>query len=62
INVLPDFVKADTLEVSHVSIDGSERTTIQPNNFRLELGKFCLGSEPEIIVEFKPLNKSVKSQ
>jgi mannose/cellobiose epimerase-like protein (N-acyl-D-glucosamine 2-epimerase family) len=57
INVLPDFVKADTLEVSHVSIDGSERTTIQPNNFRIELGKFCLGSEPEIIVQFKPLDK-----
>jgi mannose/cellobiose epimerase-like protein (N-acyl-D-glucosamine 2-epimerase family) len=57
INVLPDFIKADTLEVSRVSIDGSERTTIQPNNFRIELGKFCLGSEPEIIVQFKPLNK-----
>ncbi len=56
INVLPDFFRANTLEISHVSIDGRNKTTIQPNNFRLELDKdFCSHPEPEIIVEFKPL-------
>ncbi len=56
INVLPDFVNANSLEVSRVSIDGSERTTLDPDNFRLELGEqeFQLGSQAEIIVEFKP--------
>lgn len=58
INVLPDFIKPNSLEVSRVSIDGTERTTIDPDNFQLELGEreFQLGSEAEIIVEFKPLS------
>lgn len=57
INVLPDFVNANSLEVSRVSIDGSERTTLDRDNFRLELGEqeFQLGSQAEIIVEFTPL-------
>jgi mannose/cellobiose epimerase-like protein (N-acyl-D-glucosamine 2-epimerase family) len=60
INVLPDFVKPDTLQVSRISIDGTERTNIDPNNFHIELGEqeFQLGSAAEIIVEFKPLNKA----
>lgn len=58
INVLPDFVKPNTLQVSRISIDGSERTNIDPNNFHIELKEeeFQLGSAAEIIVEFKPLN------
>jgi len=56
LNVLPDFFRPNTLEVSRISIDGSDRTSIDPDNFRLELGEqeFQLGSEAEIIVEFKP--------
>lgn len=57
-NILPDFFQPETLEVSRISIDGSERTTIDPDNFQIELSEreFQLGSEAEIIVEFKPLN------
>lgn len=57
INVLPDFFKPRHLEVSRVSIDGNERTTIDPDNFHIELGEreFELGSQAEIIVQFKPL-------
>lgn len=56
INVLPDFVKPNTLEVSRINIDGTERESIDPDNFQLELGEreFKLGSEAEIIVELKP--------
>jgi len=56
LNILPDFVRPNTLEVSRVSIDGSDRTSIDPDNFQLELGEkeFQLGSEAEIIVEFTP--------
>ena len=56
LNVLPDFFRPNTLEVSRISIDGSDRTSIDPDNFRLELGEqeFQLGSEAEIIVEFQP--------
>ena len=58
LNVLPDFFKPKSLEVSRISIDGTERTTIDPDNFQIELSEreFQLGSEAEIIVEFKPLN------
>ena len=58
LNVLPDFFKPKSLEVSRISIDGTERTTIDPDNFQIELSEreFQLGSESEIIVEFKPLN------
>lgn len=56
LNVLPDFFKPKSLEVSRISIDGTERTTIDPDNFQIELSEreFQLGSEAEIIVEFKP--------
>ncbi|WP_041233009.1 hypothetical protein [Cylindrospermum stagnale] len=56
LNVLPDFFRPNTLEVSRVSINGRDRTSLDPDNFRLELGEqeFQLGSEAEIIVEFKP--------
>ena len=58
INVLPDFFKPNSLEVSRINIDGTERTTVDPDNFQLELGEreFQLGSQAEIIVEFKPLS------
>jgi mannose/cellobiose epimerase-like protein (N-acyl-D-glucosamine 2-epimerase family) len=58
LNVLPDFVKPGMLEVSRISIDGSESTTVDSDNFQIELSEreFRLGSQAEIIVEFKPLN------
>lgn len=58
INVLPDFFKANSLEVSRINIDGTERTTVDPDNFQIELGEreFQLGSQAEVIVEFKPLS------
>lgn len=57
LNVLPDFVKPNSLQVSRINIDGSEREAIEPNNFRIELseGEFQLGSQAEIVVELKPL-------
>ena len=44
--------------MSRINIDGTERTTVDPDNFQLELGEreFQLGSQAEIIVEFKPLS------
>jgi mannose/cellobiose epimerase-like protein (N-acyl-D-glucosamine 2-epimerase family) len=56
LNVLPDFFRPNSLEISRVSIDGSDRTSIDPDNFQIELGEkeFELGSEAEIIVEFTP--------
>ena len=59
LNVLPDFVKPHMLEVSRVSVDGSERSTIDPDNFRIELSEdeFKFGSESEIVVEFTPVTK-----
>jgi hypothetical protein len=58
LNVLPDFFKPGTLEISRINIDGAERTTIDPDNFQIELSEreFQLGSEAEIIVEFTPLD------
>ncbi|MBH8566981.1 N-acyl-D-glucosamine 2-epimerase [Nostoc sp. CENA67] len=56
LNILPDFFRPNTLEVSRISINGSDRTSIDPDNFQLELGEkeFQLASAAEIIVEFAP--------
>lgn len=56
LNVLPDFFRPNTLEVSRISIDGCDRTSIDPDNFRIELGEkeFQLGSAAEIIVQLTP--------
>jgi mannose/cellobiose epimerase-like protein (N-acyl-D-glucosamine 2-epimerase family) len=63
INVLPDFFKPNTLEVSRISVDGSERSTLDPDNFRIELSEdeFQFGSEAEIVVEFTPVGAKDKS-
>lgn len=62
INVLPDFVKPGTLEVTRVSIDGSDRTSLDPDNFRIELSEeeLKIGSEAEIIVQFTPVSGKEK--
>jgi hypothetical protein len=56
INVLPDFFRPGSLEVTRISIDGSDRSSLDNDNFRLELSEkeFQLGSEAEIVVEFTP--------
>jgi hypothetical protein len=52
INVLPDFFKPGDLEVTKVSVDGSDRSSLDNDNFRLELSEkeFQLGSEAEILI------------
>lgn len=59
INVLPDFVRPNSLYVSRINIDGSERDDIDPDNFRITLSEkeLQLGSEAEIVVELKPLSE-----
>lgn len=56
INLLPDFFRPGDLEVTRISIDGSDLTNLDNDNFRLELSdkQFELGSEAEIVVEFTP--------
>lgn len=53
INVLPDFMKAKSIEVKRITINGIERTTVNPDNFQIELDKSEIGAE--VIVEFQPL-------
>jgi hypothetical protein len=49
--------------VSRISVDGSERSTLDPDNFRIELSEdeFQFGSEAEIVVEFTPVGAKDKS-
>lgn len=56
VNVLPDFFKPGTLEVSRISIDGTDQINVDPDSYQIQLHEkeFELGSEAEIIVEFKP--------
>jgi mannose/cellobiose epimerase-like protein (N-acyl-D-glucosamine 2-epimerase family) len=58
INVLPDFVRPNSLQISRINIDGSERDAIDPDNFRITLSEheFNLGSEAEVVVELKPVD------
>lgn len=57
LNVLPDFVRPNSLQVNRINIDGGERDSFDPDNFRITLSEkeFQLGSEAEIVVELKPL-------
>jgi hypothetical protein len=59
INVLPDFVRPNTLQIGRINIDGSERDEIDSDNFRITLSdrEFQLGSEAEIVVELQPITK-----
>ncbi len=52
INVLPDFFRKDTLYVKRITVNGQDRTTVDPDNFQIELSEKELGSE--IIVELAP--------
>jgi hypothetical protein len=55
--VLPDFFKPNVLEISRISVDGIERTTLDPDNFRVELDddEDHNNIEEEIVVEFSPV-------
>lgn len=53
INVLPDFVAPDTLRVKRINVDGLDRETVDPNNFKIELSADDLGAH--LIVELEPV-------
>lgn len=59
LNVLPDFFKPGDLEVSRININGSQRAAVDPDYFQIDLSEqeFRLGSQAEIIVEFRPLSQ-----
>ncbi len=50
INVLPDFVKPNTLYIKSITIDGKERTSVDRHNFQVELCKSECNSS--VVVEF----------
>ncbi len=52
INVLPDFAAPGRLKVASVTVNGTPRTSIDPDNFQIELADDELGSE--LVVEFAP--------
>lgn len=53
INVLPDFMKAKSVEVKRVTVNGIDRTTVDPDNFQIELNESEIGAA--VIVEFQPI-------
>lgn len=53
INVLPDFIKAKSVEIKCVTVNGVEKTNINPSDFQVNLEDSEKGAE--IIVEFQPV-------
>lgn len=53
VNVLPDFMMANSVKVKKVTVNGIERTTIDPDNFQIEVE--CCETYTEITVEFQPV-------
>ncbi|ACB49625.1 hypothetical protein cce_0274 [Crocosphaera subtropica ATCC 51142] len=53
LNVLPDFFPPNAVQIQRITINGVERSTVDPDNFQIELGPDDFGSE--IVVEFQPL-------
>lgn len=53
INVLPDFMEPSSLKVTSITVNGAKRSTVDPDNFRLELADDELGTN--IVVEFQPV-------
>lgn len=60
LNVLPDFLKPHSVEVTRVCVDGHDRHTVQHDNFQIELTEpqFESNKEVTIIVEFTPIRAS----
>jgi len=52
LNVLPDFFKPGTLKVTRINVNGADRSSVDPDNYRIELDRSELGSE--VVVEFEP--------
>jgi mannose/cellobiose epimerase-like protein (N-acyl-D-glucosamine 2-epimerase family) len=52
LNVLPDFVPPDALEITSIMVNGVPRTTFSRDNFQVELHRHELGAQ--VIVEFCP--------
>jgi len=55
LNVLPDFMPPDTVEISHISVGGVPRTNFDPKNFQIELEREELGTQ--VIVEFRSIRR-----
>jgi mannose/cellobiose epimerase-like protein (N-acyl-D-glucosamine 2-epimerase family) len=51
LNVLPDFMAPDTIEISRISVGGVPRQNFDPRNFQIELERQELGTQ--VIVEFR---------
>ncbi|MCY1019752.1 AGE family epimerase/isomerase [Pyxidicoccus sp. MSG2] len=51
INVLPDFVKPGSIEISSISINGRRRADFDPDQFQVQLRHEDLGSE--VVVQFR---------
>jgi mannose/cellobiose epimerase-like protein (N-acyl-D-glucosamine 2-epimerase family) len=62
LNVLPDFFQPNVLEVTRITVDGIERSTLDRHNFRIELNEdeVQFGSEVEVVVEFTPVGAKDK--
>jgi hypothetical protein len=52
LNVLPDFVPPNSLEIISITVNGVPRTSFSPDNFQIELHRHELGAQ--VIVEFIP--------
>jgi hypothetical protein len=55
LNVLPDFMPPDTVEIKHISIGGVPRTNFDPKNFQIEIEREELGTQ--VIVEFRSIRR-----
>lgn len=53
LNVLPDFFPPNSLEIKRITVNGVDRSTVDQDNFQIELKPDEIGAE--IVVEFKPL-------
>ena len=52
LNVLPDFMPPNSVEITRISVNGVPRTNFNPENFQIELDRAELGAK--VIVEFCP--------
>lgn len=52
LNVLPDFLPPNAVKVSRITVGGVPRTSIDEDNFQIELGEHELGVQ--VVVEFQP--------
>ncbi len=53
VNVLPDFLRKDMVKVKRIAVNGIDRDTVDPGNFKIELAPEEVGAH--VVVEFEPL-------